>query len=123
MKLVLLETGYFNVNQSQQIRTVALMVLRIRANPRCSTGSLIFGRRSATIRASPWNSAPVRWCHKARNHAHPTLPGVYSLNPHSDDERVVVSVLTGGMKVSSAQSYFLVRDQPTSGGTSPLQVL
>lgn len=116
MKLVLPKPDSSTVNQSQQIRTVALI------GPPNSGKSTLFNRLTnlrQKVGNYPGITVEQRTGTMVSQGAEITLidlPGVYSLNPHSDDERVAVSVLTGGMNgVPRPEAVFLVLDATNLG--------
>ena len=116
MKLVLPTPDSSTVNQPQRIRTVALI------GPPNSGKSTLFNRLT-NLRQKVGNYPGITVEQRTGTMASPggditliDLPGVYSLNPHSDDERVAVSVLSGGMNgVPQPEAVLVVIDATNLG--------
>ena len=113
----LLQTEANSTSQSRQgVRTVALI------GPPNSGKSTLFNRLT-NLRQKVGNYPGITVEQRTGTMASPggditliDLPGVYSLNPHSEDERVAVSVLTGSMDgVPHPDAVLLVLDATNLG--------
>ena len=116
MNLVLPIPESSTVSRPQQTRTVALI------GPPNSGKSTLFNRLT-NLRQKVGNYPGITVAQHTGTMASPggditliDLPGAYSLNPHSEDERVAVSVLTGSMNdVPRPDAVLLVLDATNLG--------